>query len=438
MHRASTKQLQVTMATTDLLHDVMEPVGGMLYQRGSKIKLIVECPSDLYVNTDSLRLKQVLMNLGRNSSKFIDTGFIRLKAQVVEDGTNVVLYVDDSGCGIPLEKRQRLFAKYQESLDVLNQGTGIGLYLCKLLVDLMGGEIGLDNDFDSGIPGHPGTRFVVNLRTPPLAAPQLSWADPSLQDKIHNKKNSNNDRHISKPTTFRYESDGHLRIGSRSGLDTDDETDSLPYELPESLNVLFVDDDAIIRKLFSRALRQLAPKWTIREAASGEACVRLMEEAIATQAANNGSNSSSNKKAATETENDKENENSGDEKTRNSGRSNLPNALLSSNASKASSTSSIPPSGAGGFDLIFIDMYMASVEKQMSGTDTVRALRRLGVSCRLCGLSANDKEMEFIQAGADAFLVKPFSCDKPTMSQELLRILYGDYQKDGGYHPEGK
>jgi signal transduction histidine kinase len=121
MHRASTKQLQVTMTTTDLLHDVLEPVGGMLYQRGSKIKLIVECPSDLYVNTDCLRLKQVLMNLGRNSRKFSDTGFIRLKAQVVEDGTNVVLYVDDSRCGIPLEKRERLFAKYQESLDVLNQ-----------------------------------------------------------------------------------------------------------------------------------------------------------------------------------------------------------------------------------------------------------------------------------------------------------------------------
>jgi signal transduction histidine kinase/CheY-like chemotaxis protein len=427
MHRASTKQLQVTMATTDLLHDVMEPVGGMLYQRGSKIKLIVDCPSDLYVNTDCLRLKQVLMNLGRNSSKFIDTGFIRLKAQVVEGGTNVVLYVDDSGCGIPLEKRQRLFAKYQESLDVLNQGTGIGLYLCKLLVDLMGGEIGLDNDYDSGIPGHPGTRFVVNLRTPPLAAPQLLWADPSLQAEINCSKNTNNN-------TFRYAADGHLRVGNRSGYDTDDETNSLPYELPESLNVLFVDDDAIIRKLFSRALRQLAPQWTIREAASGEACVRLMEEAIATQAAND------DKKTATETEKDPDSDNSGDEKMSNSSnrRRHLPNALPSSNALKLSSTSSILPAGTGGFDLIFIDMYMASVEKQMSGTDTVRALRRLGVTCRLCGLSANDKEMEFIQAGADAFLVKPFSCDKPTMSQELIRILYGDYQKDGGYNSEEK
>jgi signal transduction histidine kinase len=121
MHRAASKQLQVDMAPVDLLHDVLEPVGGMLYQRGSKVKLIVECPGNLIINTDSLRLKQVVLNLGRNSTKFIQEGFIRLKAEEVNG--SVKIYVDDSGCGIPLEKRELLFAKFQESLDVLSQGT---------------------------------------------------------------------------------------------------------------------------------------------------------------------------------------------------------------------------------------------------------------------------------------------------------------------------
>lgn len=127
MHRATSKQLHVDMTTpVDLLHDVLEPVGGMLYQqRGSKVNLIVECPENLIIHVDCLRLKQVLLNLGRNSTKFIQEGFIRLKAEeVVLDGNNNVrLYVDDSGCGIPAEKRELLFAKFQESLDVLSQGT---------------------------------------------------------------------------------------------------------------------------------------------------------------------------------------------------------------------------------------------------------------------------------------------------------------------------
>ena len=349
MHRASTKQLQVTLAPTDLLHDVLEPVGGMLYQRGSKVKLIVDCPPDLYVMTDCLRLKQVVMNLGRNSSKFIDEGFIRLKAEVVEPSGHVKVYVDDSGCGIPMEKRTRLFAKYQESLDLLNQGTGIGLYLCKLLVELMGGEIGLDNDYDSGIPGHPGARFVIDLQTPPIEAP-LSLAQIEMANGHGGFTYTSKDGQTY--TTQDSNSDG--MIG---------DDNSLPHELPEELNVLFVDDDGIIRKLFARTVKNLCPKWKIREAASGETALTLIEQ-------------------------------TGD-----------PNF----------------------FDIIFVDMYMASVEKQMLGTETIQAMRQRGVKkSRICGLSANNKEDEFLDAGADAFLNKPFSCDTYTFSQDLTRVLYGD------------
>ena len=121
MHRAFSNQLQVTMVATDLIHDVIEPVAGMLHRRGSKIKMLVECPPDLIILTDPLRLKQVILNLGRNSSKFIDVGFIKLTAVIV-DGL-VRIYVDDSGCGVPEDKHQSIFNKFQESLDVLSQGT---------------------------------------------------------------------------------------------------------------------------------------------------------------------------------------------------------------------------------------------------------------------------------------------------------------------------
>ena len=81
MHRASSGKLQVKLAPVDLLHDVLEPVAGMLHRGGEgrvgrgngdeKVQITVECPKDIVVETDVLRLKQVILNLGRNSVKFI-------------------------------------------------------------------------------------------------------------------------------------------------------------------------------------------------------------------------------------------------------------------------------------------------------------------------------------------------------------------------------
>jgi len=68
---------------------------------------------------------------------------------------------------------------------------------------------------------------------------------------------------------------------------------------------------------------------------------------------------------------------------------------------------------------------MASVEKQLLGTETVRALRAKGVESIICGLSANDVGEPFLNAGANAFMFKPFPCEKSQLAEELVRVLYG-------------
>ncbi|GAX12250.1 hypothetical protein FisN_1Hh181 [Fistulifera solaris] len=318
MHRAANKQLKVTMEPTDLLHDVLEPVYSMLNQRNANFRVEVDCPNHLFVTTDRLRLKQVVLNLGRNSLKFVESGYVRLCAQVV-DGM-VELSIEDSGPGIPPEKQGLLFNKFQESLDSLSQGTGIGLFLCKNLIELMGGEISLDESFTSGYKDHPGTRFVVNLRQPPLNPETIAYQPEEASDRSPHPE--------------------------------------LTSELPEKISVLFVDDDPILRKLFTRTAKTVAPGWSFREASNGETALNLVE-----------------------TEH---------------------------------------------FDLIFMDMYMANVEKQLLGTETVVALRKKGVDCRICGLSANDKESEFLEAGADVFTFKPFPCESRALTQELCRVLYSN------------
>src|SRR3569832_2802569 len=108
MHRASSNQLKVDFVPTDILRDVLEPAASMLYQRGHGFETLIDCPENLVVRTDRLRLTQVVLNLSRNSSKFVSKGFIRLGASVLPDGT-VQGFVEDSGPGIPLEKRGNLF-----------------------------------------------------------------------------------------------------------------------------------------------------------------------------------------------------------------------------------------------------------------------------------------------------------------------------------------
>ena len=82
------------------------------------------------------------------------------------------------------------------------------------------------------------------------------------------------------------------------------------------------------------------------------------------------------------------------------------------------------------YSLIFMDMYMSSVTKQLLGTEAVRALRANGVTktC-ICGLSANDMESQFLRAGAKSFMMKPFPCDAEKLRRELRRVLHAGRQR---------
>ena len=124
MHRATSQQLVVILDSVHVFHDVLEPVQSILFSRGNIVQLYVECDTKLYALADKLRLKQVILNLGRNSTKFVESGFIRFTAKKVPDDDTIVEFaVEDSGPGIPIEKRRKMFTKYQDSLDGLAQGT---------------------------------------------------------------------------------------------------------------------------------------------------------------------------------------------------------------------------------------------------------------------------------------------------------------------------
>ena len=166
INQASSKCLQLKISPTKLSKSVLEPICRMLFTRNSSFNVYFESPEDLVVLTDAMRLKQVLLNLGVDASKFVKEGFIRYRS-VVKKGF-VEIYVEDSGPGIPVEKRGNVFNKYESRLDQISQGVGVGLSLSRALIKSMDWDIWLDDSYHSGVQNFPGARYVIRLKEPPL------------------------------------------------------------------------------------------------------------------------------------------------------------------------------------------------------------------------------------------------------------------------------
>lgn len=95
---------------------------------------------------DSFRLKQVMVNLLSNSIKYTNIGGVTVKASLISVNKESRLVVDiiDTGAGISTEQQANLFSKYYQTNSAKGQtGTGLGLYICKQLVQLQQGQIGV-------------------------------------------------------------------------------------------------------------------------------------------------------------------------------------------------------------------------------------------------------------------------------------------------------
>ena len=107
---------------------------------------------ELYIETDDSRLQQVLINLLINATKFTPDGSITLKLE--KQSEEMALFsVTDTGCGIPKEKQASIFQRF-EKLDENAQGSGLGLSICQLIIEHIGGKIWIDPDYTGG------SRFV--------------------------------------------------------------------------------------------------------------------------------------------------------------------------------------------------------------------------------------------------------------------------------------
>ena len=134
-------------------HDAVKLCNEVVETVMASRKLEVEMRFDtdlsvLMLDTDDARLRQVLINLLVNAAKFTEQGSIVLELKMADAGT-ALFSVTDTGCGIPPEKQNLIFERFEKLNDFV-QGSGLGLSICQLIVKYMNGKLWVDSGYTRG------------------------------------------------------------------------------------------------------------------------------------------------------------------------------------------------------------------------------------------------------------------------------------------------
>lgn len=166
LNRLESKAIHLAPEVTDLRALVEQQLGVVresAWAKGLALETDFSMCQSSRVWVDPLRMRQILRNLLDNAVRYTDQGFVRVVLSARAGGTGMVevkLEVEDSGIGVAADDHARIFEPFSQALDanrVRRGGTGLGLALCKGLVDLMGGGISLQSQV--GV----GTRVAVML-----------------------------------------------------------------------------------------------------------------------------------------------------------------------------------------------------------------------------------------------------------------------------------
>ncbi len=137
-----------TFPMSEILEGVAYEAGSLARAKNNRIIIDKTLRQQPRVHADKDRVKQIVYNLIGNAMKFTENGSVTITAQ--KEGTMLKLLVSDTGIGISPEKQVLLFHKFQQAgseafTRETSRGTGLGLYISKLLVNNMGGAIALEH-----------------------------------------------------------------------------------------------------------------------------------------------------------------------------------------------------------------------------------------------------------------------------------------------------
>ncbi len=232
---------------------VASGVGGMLrYITDSKpVQLKIDMADSVPpVWADEKRLVQILFNLIHNALKYTDEGTVVISAET--RGETVVIQVSDSGIGMDEETQARIFLPYEQGLQGRSGsgGIGLGLSICKQLVELHGGDLTVRSE--------PGRGSVFSFALPVAVASSLPSKDTPQWQAAEEEK-----------------AEGILSFSKDLSVVWPDLPSAAPSFPGEKMNILAVDDDPVNLKVLTGILP--TEQYRIRTVSSGREALELLD-----------------------------------------------------------------------------------------------------------------------------------------------------------------
>ena len=139
-----------------VVEDSVDLVALEAHKKGLEVLIDIKKDTPRYLIGDPVRVRQIVLNLFNNAMKFTSLGEIEIALalnELIDDNAEIRISVRDTGIGIPPERKERLFRVFSQidsSTTRKYGGSGLGLSICRNLVQLMGGDIGVDSEVDKG------------------------------------------------------------------------------------------------------------------------------------------------------------------------------------------------------------------------------------------------------------------------------------------------
>ena len=159
------KLVKTVFNLNDEINSIVTAITPYIETRNNKFLVTNRIPADIVVNSDNIKINQIFMNILGNANKFTENGQIDLSMateKVDENTISLITTVGDTGVGISDSDLEKIFEPYYQGMvsdKVDNFGAGLGLNLCKEIIELFNGEISVSSKL------HKGTKvtFRINL-----------------------------------------------------------------------------------------------------------------------------------------------------------------------------------------------------------------------------------------------------------------------------------
>ncbi len=268
----------------DLCVETVQQLEGQAKTKDGKVALLADVPEEVaHVETDSAKLKQVIINLVGNALKFTHEGSVTVKLELASDGrTPVAISVIDTGIGIPADRLEAIFEAFQQAEAGTSRkygGTGLGLALSRSICLLMGYDLIVESEEGKGstfkiVLGERAGKPVREPETEDERTP-ADWG--ASEQRAGGGSGGTKQAEAIRPGTEPGEATpGADGDGARADAEAAEGEEIAPSPMLRDFKVLVVDDEKDSRVLIEHFLEEFG--CGVVSAANGEEGIALARE----------------------------------------------------------------------------------------------------------------------------------------------------------------